>query len=565
MSTADNGEKKLTLLSLGLDLSSDSETDSEETSPRVNRLLNESASVADKPAEGAGDASKSPGRRSPRRKRKKAKPNSNRAAKKAIICQRCPPSNRFVDHREGCTDEDKFCSFVDCPRCGCILVSRTALRKHLNTCMRGPNRQERRNRLDSRKHVRYTFDPLKLLTCNNCKTWQHEDGSYLAVHELFCGERSAGAPAPALMAHHTFYPDCKEIFKIPLQAAVRIKKLMTDKRPLRRNPKFADLLKRAEQALVTAPPQTVVENNLPWTCSSPPSPPRSRVRDLFATPPDTSLRPVSYSYTATVNKAAWQGRSRGHMRGHAPNPCGQRELKRPAALGLGALSPTAIQNEATVQVNVRGITFVKDDKTAVVTPRPKKSRWDNNAATSTAASAAASVAPSVPPIAPTSVIKRLSPQTAAATVNDPQERKDRFKILLPSNAWVDAYGRSTSPRREHKKLLKKPSPTMSGRLASLQKPVQPALVAVDGHLPSGWGVIVVQQQEFPAYKVTPGDLNRAPADALAFTYNIPMFLSKMSDGSQPAAGPLHTNCDLSQFKTAEYRAAGITSRLTMTL
>ena len=171
----------------------------------------------------------------------------------------------------------------------------------------------------------------------------------------------------------------------------------------------------------------------------------------------------------------------------------------------------------------------------------------------------------MPPIAPTSVIKRLSPQTAAATVNDPQERKDRFKILLPSNAWVDAYGRSTSPRREHKKLLKKPSPTMSGRLASLQKPVQPALVAVDGHLPSGWGVIVAQQQEFPAYKVTPGDLNRAPVDALAFTYNIPMFLSKMSDGSQPAAGPLHTNCDLSQFKTAEYRAAGITSRLTMTL
>ena len=87
----------------------------------------------------------------------------------------------------------------------------------------------------------------------------------------------------------------------------------------------------------------------------------------------------SASYTATVNKAEWKGIRQGHMRGHAPNPCGQRELKRPAAMGLGALSPTAMRNESTVQVNVRGISFVADDKTAVVTPRPKKSRWDDAA------------------------------------------------------------------------------------------------------------------------------------------------------------------------------------------
>ena len=185
----------------------------------------------------------------------KNKQQSSIPAKKAIICQRCPPSNRFVEHRKGCTDEEKFCSFVDCPRCRCILVSRAAVRKHLNVCMRGVNGQERRDRLDSRKHVRYTFDPLKLVTCAKCKTWQHEDELFLAVlvHALFCNNRSAGPPAPALMAHRTFYPDCREFFKLPLQVAVRVKKVLTDERQLRKNLKFADLLKRAEE-LATALP-----------------------------------------------------------------------------------------------------------------------------------------------------------------------------------------------------------------------------------------------------------------------------------------------------------------------
>ena len=101
----------------------------------------------------------------------------------------------------------------------------------------------------------------------------------------------------------------------------------------------------------------------------------------------TKASGMSASATPPVNQAEWKGMRQGHMRGHARNPCGQRELKRPAALGLGALSPTAIRNESTVQVNVRGISFVKDDKTAVVTPRPKKTRWDSNAATSTVCTA----------------------------------------------------------------------------------------------------------------------------------------------------------------------------------
>ena len=168
------------------------------------------------------------------------------------------------------------------------------MRKHFNVCMRGANRQERRDRLDSRKHIRYTFDPLKLITCSKCKNWQHEDELFLALHELFCSDRNAGAPAPALVAHRLFYPDCKEFFKLPVQEDVRIKKILNGKRQLRKNIKFADLLKRAEQALATAPPQTVVENHLPWTCATPPSRPHSRIRDLFA---------PSASYTAMVNKA----------------------------------------------------------------------------------------------------------------------------------------------------------------------------------------------------------------------------------------------------------------------
>ena len=156
-----------------------------------------------------------------------------------------------------------------------------------------------------------------------------------------------------------------------------------------------------------------------------------------------------------------------------------------------------------------------------------------------------------------------SPKKSAATSVNHSEQRDRFKILLNNNYWVDSYGRSISPRREHRTLIKKPSPSMSGYLTSMRERAEPALVSVDGHLPSGWGTIDVGDRKYVAYKITPGDLTRPSDAAIRLPFVVPMFLAQFPDRSHHSAGPLHTDCNLALYKTAEYRAAGVSSRLTI--
>ena len=185
--------------------------------------------------------------------------------------------------------------------------------------------------------------------------------------------------------------------------------------------------------------------------------------------PKFHKKSISYSYSTEVDASKWQRIRPGNMRGKSCNPCTASEVKRPAALGLGEISPQGMMSSGrTIRVNVRGVDH-RADYTAIVTPTQKKARFDpTDFQKKPTPSATVSVAPAVASnqvSAPADQCTLPNKPVAASTSNS--EQRDRFKILLDNNYWVDAYGRSISPRREHRALIKKPSPSMSGCLTSM--------------------------------------------------------------------------------------------------
>ena len=495
----------------------------------------------------------------------KQQPAEQHAAQRAKKkCKRCPPENKFVDHADDCDDAEVFTSYVDCPRCRCILVSRAKFRKHNNKCQPGRTVKKRRDRFSARELVRYTFEPMKLIVCDHCKKWQHTDELFVAVHELFCHTVDRRGPAPAIARHSAFYPEFGDKFAIPLNVAVEIRKIFSRRGMLQSLPRFKELWRMTELAFATVAPNTVVSSSSPTHTSTPRQPLSVVAVDNKQRQPQK--RPISYKYTMEVDANKWNGIRMGNMRGKSCNPCSMSEVKRPAALGLGELSPRGLMERGrTVRVNVRGIDC-RSDYTAIVTPTQKKARFDptdfQKKPTPTATVSVASAVEKSQVSAPADQL--VSPKKQVAASVNHSEQRDRFKILLSNNYWVDSYGRSTSPRREHRALIKKPSPSMSGCLTSMRERAEPALVSVDGHLPSGWGTIDVGDRKFVAYKITPGDLTRPSDAAIRLPFVVPMFLAQFPDGSHHSAGPLHTDCNLALYKTAEYRAAGVSSRLTIT-
>ena len=91
--------------------------------------------------------------------------------------------------------------------------------------------------------------------------------------------------------------------------------------------------------------------------------------------------------------------------------------------------------------------------------------------------------------------------------------------LLLKGGWCDAYCRPTSPRCEAKRECAKPSPSMKGHLVSPQQYTRHPTVSVDGHLPSGWGRLVLMSgASHAAYNTSPGDTQRVPAAAIAMEF-----------------------------------------------
>ena len=100
--------------------------------------------------------------------------------------------------------------------------------------------------------------------------------------------------------------------------------------------------------------------------------------------------------------------------------------------------------------------------------------------------------------------KAWSPDRARQPSSDViAENRDRFKIRLPGGGWLDAYGRLTSLRRKEKSNHPRPSPSVTGLLVSIHHLRPPIYVAVDRHLPTGWGRIHTPDgQKHRAYKET---------------------------------------------------------------
>lgn len=514
---------------------------------------------------------------------------------KSVICQRCPPVSKFCEHREGCINDGNYFSYVTCERCQAMVVTRQRMRHHSTRCNVDERRlrtKKRRDLYGLRDRIITTTNPVHIITCQYCDNWGHADPNMIDIHEVFCAAVNGRGPARPLPWHNRFYPQGTDKFIIPLDIAVEINYVMHCHHTLRTQPRFKRLLQLAERDSLASSPGTVVTRGLPHT---PRTPAVKRDKSPSPTTGDTrQVRAVSYKRTIEVHSEAWSGRSRGFMRGNAGYGTAAKDARRPADFGLGQLSHTAMRERNVKTVQCQGTRYV-----SITEPPNKRIRAD---------AGGDGHSPS-PPAAPTEVKKarlehddggRRPPPAATVTSGeeqlrrrtvkikeeiaetatreattptvtspiplwlrqrDSEERRDRLKIMLPNNLWVDAYGRSTSPHRQHRALMKRPSPTMTGHLVSLREWAEPALVAVDGELPTGWGSIAAEEHRFIGYKTTPGDMEPIPPTAASLPYQVPLFLCALPDGSRPPAGVLHTDCNFSRYDSVSYKAAGVNTRI----
>lgn len=104
---------------------------------------------------------------------------------------------------------------------------------------------------------------------------------------------------------------------------------------------------------------------------------------------------------------------------------------------------------------------------------------------------------------------------------------------------------------------------MKGRLVNPHVYTHHPEVSVDGHLPSGWGRLVLPSgASYPAYKTAPGDPQDVPAAAIAMNFYVAFFLVTTPEGPELPAGSLHFGLDLRQHPCVKYHAAGVVSTIT---
>lgn len=145
----------------------------------------------------------------------------------------------------------------------------------------------------------------------------------------------------------------------------------------------------------------------------------------------------------------------------------------------------------------------------------------------------------------------------------PPEKKDMFKLQLPSSRWVDAYGRDTSPSKPVKAKMPKPNPSMRGYLMTSFKYDRVAEVTVTGHLATGWGDIIGPDgTSGRCFKSTPGQVVVTPLMVMDMPYWIQLFLTTCDDAP---AGRLYTATDIMRNCTFEYKAQGESSAIRVRL
>ena len=556
------GDDTGTEISLGLNDGTDSEYE-EDSSPRANRLLNEQADPVSETADAAAPTA--------------AKGSAPPAKGSDVDCRRCKDPTSFGGHAPGCPKKEVFLRYAECPRCRAVITSRNGWRKHQLACfarIAGGNHDQRRNFFSVTKYIRDSPRAMKLERCGNCSVYRHYSVKLLAVHEVLCRGQGGGTPAPSLPAGDEL---CERDGKVDmsLRFALRVKKVFTEKENLRVSTKLGFLWLTVERIVTCAPAQTVGP-----TCGKKrsPSPPsrahRKKLKSVVAQP-----HPTVTSKERGRRPAIPHGFNKPRrMRSDADFAIGAREYHRAMATAGG--TPTEDARTRTVPVTITRV----GPATAVVTPTMTRVRLSENPLCTPPTGRSEVSPPPPPPPPPPAGSKETSPteRAVAAALAQPStwspdkqrkpasdviaENRDRFKIRLPGGLWVDAYGRSTSPRREARKNYSRPAPSMTGLLVSVHQYRPPTYVCADGHIASGWGRLHTPDgKTHAAYKEAPGDVTPVPDAAKAMAHYVPFFLTTRFGNVRFPAGPLHFDVDISSYTAVGYSAAGARSTITISL
>lgn len=477
------------------------------------------------------------------------------------LCGRCSHKEDFNAHASGCKKQNRYNSTVECPRCTCVVVTRNQARNHSVLCFAGEKGltvSQRRNKCHPKRLMIHHDAPVHLHRCRHCRFWRSIDINVLHVHEVLCFGSGCITPAPVLPSGADFFQQGR--FVLAPSLCHDLMRVFNTHDQLRSSGRLRYLLQLADRGLT---------NQLPPSFRQlPPGEARGCFNQGVSPPPFLKMKhsarkvtasPDALTITAVVpgpkfvpesNKRKADGKlvcitTKEHQKVPIDRPGRFRRSRardtgpevtvrhgdgrRDVALGMGELSPQCVPVR---DVTVESRLYVTANEAAELF-RAKKAR------------------------APTNDVNQL----AACQKAD----KERFKILVDNWHWVDAHGRSISPRREHMQTIRKPDPSMTGTFINIMAQEPPVTVSVSGHLPSGWGYVCTPDgKEHLSYKSTPGDLTPVPKAATDLSFYVIFFLSQLANGSRPPVGPLHTACQLSRYDKAEYRAAGVKSSMWMT-
>ena len=578
-------------LSLGLSSDSDSGFDEPDRVSNADVTTRDPQSPAamsttseTTPAEEVRGASASP-----------AKPDRSESTP-VVKCKRCSDERCVLEHDPACPDKRKDKKYIECPRCRHVCFTRAQFRRHLKTCLgdEGLTCEQRRNRWNPQDLAKHAEKVIKLEQCVRCQCFRHFDAKLLALHEVLCKDLRAGAPPPRLPSRASLYSKAGE-FTLPVELATVVSALFRRHTAWKVSTRLGFLWVVAERVMLRAPPQ-VITPGVPESRAGSPAPAGpSRMRSVVqlperpavAPPAPQLVSPLLIKRTHTAESAARKRKheeprftvTKRHPSATQSVAVNRRQVEHSAARAP-ALSPREMSAQlAVVQPEPRWSedplpprTPTLDDiplPTPPPPPPPEQVKVVSPARKTVLPPPPPPLTspplPPTPPLAPTAV-GSPPPSKVPSAVSQYLAARDRLKLLLPDGSWCDAYGRPTSPRRHAKHMLPKRLPTMIGHLAATSHYVGNPLVRVNGHLPSGWGRIVLPDgTAHAAYKAAPGDPEPVPDALRAMRYYVTLYLTTKVGGpgsaAEPPAGTLHFDIDLRQHPRTTYTAAGIKTSL----
>ena len=529
-------------------------------------------------------------------------------------CTRCKDDHSFVPHDDGCKRVGVYRRYVVCPRCRHVACTRSAFRHHLGRCMAKKKHLtslQRRNRYNPLAMMQHSEQPIELHRCGHCHKFSQVDTKILALHELYCRDSDENEPPPPLPARSVFYADGKK-FALPLATSCEVVAIFKRHTALRVHTRLGFLWPLAEAVVTCAEPQVVrtgvVAEKPESPVKTPQKPSRKRkVKSVVTVPvaaPTAGEHDVVSPLVLKRHRTCADPEKRRYRdtrftvtkkRQRTPSPRAPPALEQP--------QPPKVET-TRVYTSPRKPFAFGEGPMAIVTPTQRSDpenplptppcssytrQWHRDVTQADQLPAAAStlsiadIPPPPPPPRPTATVSKppqlqpppppppppapvASPPPVVKLPNEVRRHlaaKERLKIELPGNRWCDAYGRPTSPRMEAKRAMPKPTPSMTGHLISPTRYTGHPEVAVEGHLPSGWGRIILPSGiAYPAYKATPGDPEPVPKEAMQMSYYVAFFLTTLVGGERPPAGTLHFDVDLRNHSSVQYQAAGISTRIT---